>query len=378
MKPSLTVLFCMVLLPATCQESDNTRAADIGLYVGVLDTGPLNMITDVDGVRVGHTTRIEQGGIRTGVTAILPHDGNLFLDKVPGAVYCYNSFGKMAGSLQVEELGNIETPVVLTNTLNVGTAVEAVVSYMLSLDDMENVRSVNALVGETNDGYLNDIRGRHVTAADVVEAITSALGGHVGEGNTGAGTGTISFGYKSGIGTASRLTGPIGDREYTVGVMVQSNFGRDLLINGIPYTAEDEVFEREEDGSAMIVIATDAPLCHRNLKRMAKRSFAGMARTTAFMSNSSGDFAIAFSTAYTIPHRGEAHVGGVPDIVANNQMNGLFRAVEEATQEAIYNALLMARDMEGHMGRRAGAISSNRVRELLKHHNMYRENKYDQ
>lgn len=369
----LTALLCIAVLTAAGLERPSGRARDNGLYVGRLATGPLNMITDVEGVMVGHTTRIEGDDVRTGVTAIIPHSGNLFLDKVPGAVYCFNSFGKMAGSLQVEELGNIETPVVLTNTLNVGTAVDAVVSYMLSLDGMEQVRSVNALVGETNDGYLNDIRGQHIRAGDVAAAIENATSGLVEEGNVGAGTGTISFGYKSGIGTASRLTPPIGGSEYTVGVLVQSNFGRELYINGIPYTGQEEGLRREEDGSAMIVIATDAPLCARNLERMAKRSFSGMARTTSFMSNSSGDFAIAFSTAYTIPHRSAGHVEDIPGLVSNAGMNDLFRAVEEATQEAIYNALLMAEDMSGFQGRRAAAISHDNVRELLKYHNIYKK-----
>ncbi len=337
------------------------RAREAGIIVGALSPGPLNMITDVPGVRVGHTTRIEKDHIRTGVTAILPHGGNLFLQKVPAAIYCFNSFGKMAGSLQVEELGNIETPIILTNTLNVGTALESVVAYMLSQEQMEDVRSVNALVGETNDGFLNDIRGQHITAADVVHAIETARTGWFEEGNAGAGTGTTSFGFKSGIGSASRITGAVGDKTYTVGVLVQSNFGRQLFINGVPFTKQPSVPEpgpENKDGSAMIVIATDAPLCDRNLRRMAKRSFIGMGRTTNYMTNSSGDFAIAFSTAYTIEHAGKSHMTGMPALVSNHQMNTLFQAVEEATQEAIYNALFMAESMTGRDGNKAEAITN--------------------
>lgn len=346
---------------------ERRRALDLGLQVGVLSPGALNMITDVPGVKVGHVTRIEGNHIRTGVTTILPHGGNLFQQKVPAAIYCFNSFGKMAGSLQVEELGNIETPIVLTNTLNVGTAVDAVVGYMLRLEGNEGVRSVNALVGETNDGFLNDIRGQHVTAGDVIGAIESAKAGVVQEGSVGAGTGTTSFGWKSGIGTASRMTVPIDGHVYTVGVLVQSNFGRILYIHGKPFVREpqEEKSEREEDGSAMIIIATDAPLSDRNLKRMAKRSFMGMGRTTNYMSNSSGDFAIAFSTAYTFPHGGQGHIKNMPALVDNHAMNTLFQAVEEATQEAIYNALFMAVGMTGNQGNRVEAIPLHMVKEFL-------------
>ncbi len=346
---------------------ERRRALDLGLQVGVLSPGALNMITDVPGVKVGHVARIEGNHIRTGVTAILPHGGNLFQQKVPAAIYCFNSFGKMAGSLQVEELGNIETPIVLTNTLNVGTAVDAVVGYMLRLEGNEGVRSVNALVGETNDGFLNDIRGQHVTAGDVIGAIESAKAGVVKEGSVGAGTGTTSFGWKSGIGTASRMTVPIDGHVYTVGVLVQSNFGRILYVHGKPFVREpqEEKFEGEEDGSAMIIIATDAPLSDRNLKRMAKRSFMGMGRTTNYMSNSSGDFAIAFSTAYTFPHGGQGHIKNMPALVDNHAMNTLFQAVEEATQEAIYNALFMAVGMTGNQGNRVEAIPLHMVKEFL-------------
>lgn len=370
MKWLVCVLMLIMLFVADLKGHDGKerrRALDLGLQVGVLSPGALNMITDVPGVKVGHVTRIEGNHIRTGVTAILPHGGNLFQQKVPAAIYCFNSFGKMAGSLQVEELGNIETPIVLTNTLNVGTAVDAVVGYMLRLEGNEGVRSVNALVGETNDGFLNDIRGQHVTAGDVIGAIESAKAGVVKEGSVGAGTGTTSFGWKSGIGTASRMTVPIDGHVYTVGVLVQSNFGRILYIHGKPFVREpqEEKFEGEEDGSAMIIIATDAPLSDRNLKRMAKRSFMGMGRTTNYMSNSSGDFAIAFSTAYTFPHGGQGHIKNMPALVDNHAMNTLFQAVEEATQEAIYNALFMAVGMTGNQGNRVEAIPLHMVKEFL-------------
>ncbi len=351
---------------------DRARASDLGVDVGLMASGPLNMITDVPGVLVGHKTRIEEDHIRTGVTAILPHDGNLFRNKVPAAIYCFNSFGKMAGSLQVEELGNIESPIVLTNTLNVGTAVEATVAWMLQQPGNEQVRSVNALVGETNDGYLNDIRGQHVTRADVFAAIENASTGHVSEGNAGAGTGTTSFGWKAGIGTASRITDPIGEESYTVGVLVQANFGRLLYINGVPFTREyqEEQISPEKEGSAMIVIATNAPLSPRNLERMAKRSFIGMGRTTHFMANGSGDFAIAFSTAYTIPYLTDRSPVEIPPLIENNDMNTFFQAAEEATQEAIYNALFMAEDMTGHHDNEAKAIPLEKVVALMEKYNM--------
>lgn len=390
-----TLFFCA--FSKTYAEDQRKRAEQIGVHVGKLPSGPLNMITDVKGVKVGHLTRIEADHIRTGVTAILPHGGNIFQYKVPGGIYNFNSFGKLAGSLQVDELGNIESPIILTNTLSVGTAVEATASWVLSQEGNEHVRSVNALVGETNDGFLNDIRGQHITASDVINAIEAASGGIVEEGSAGAGTGTRSFGYKSGIGTASRLTDPIFEHQYTVGVLVQSNFGNDLYINGVPFTREMKHLEAsrstinpkrdieqqrqnsfqenpekeyEGDGSAMIIIATDAPLTSRNLRRMAKRSFMGMARTAGFMSNYSGDFAIAFSTAYTISSGEMRFAESLPALIGNDEMNPLFQAVEEATREAIYNALFMSDDMTGHNGNRMNAIPLEKVIEILDRYNM--------
>lgn len=395
------------MLPSQLFSQDDAtrrRSSEIGLHVGGLHAGPLNAITDVQGVLVGHTTRMEDDHIRTGVTAVLPHGRNLFQEKVPAAIHCYNGFGKLAGYLQVQELGNIEAPIVLTNTLNVGTAVDAVIKYVLSSDGNEAVRSVNAVVGETNDGFLNDIRGQHITTTDVDRAIRAAVGGPVAEGTVGAGTGTMAFGYKGGIGTASRLTPEIDGTQYTVGVLVQSNFGRSLLINGIPFTREMQREERTrdrgenlygennegyamagavqglsglygpEEGSCMIVIATDAPLCPRNLDRLARRSFTGMGRTTTVMTNGSGDFAIAFSTAYTIPHGGNRMPEDWPPLLSNNAMNGLFQAVEEATQEAIYNSLLMADPVTGHQGRRGEAIPVEEVVRFLKEYNMFEYN----
>jgi len=278
------------------------RARDLGIVVGIYPTGARNAITDVEGVRVGHTTIVEGDRIRTGVTAILPHGGNLFQDKVAGAVFVGNAFGKLAGSTQVNELGTIETPIVLTNTLSVGTAMDAVVRYTLAQPGNEQVRSVNAIVGETNDGTLNDIRGRHVTPANAVAAIEAAREGPVQEGAVGAGAGTIAFDWKGGIGTSSRrLPKSLGG--WTVGALVQTNFGGVLEVAGVPvgqalgrYYLKDELAKANADGSVIIVLATDAPLSDRNLERLARRAFLGIARTGSPMTNGSGDYAIAFST----------------------------------------------------------------------------------
>ena len=352
------------------------RTEDVGVDVGYYEKGPLNSITDVAGVLVGHTTRYEGENIRTGVTAILPHSGNVFQEKVPAAIYCFNSFGKLAGYTQVAELGNIETPIILTNTLNVGTAILALVRYTLEQEGNEQTRSVNAIVGETNDGYLNDIRGQHITEKDIFQAIENATEGLVKEGSVGAGTGTTALGYKGGIGTASRVTLSIDGEKYTVGVLVQTNFGRNLFINGVPFTREvkEQKIRKLEDGSCMIVIATDAPLSPRNLERLAKRAFAGMARTTDQMSNSSGDYAIAFSTAYRIPYSSQKQKDKIPDLVRNSSMTTLFHAVEEATQEAIYNSLFMATSVKGINGHQAQAIPLKKVEEMIKDYNQYKIN----
>jgi D-aminopeptidase len=351
------------------------RPREMGVITGIMPTGPLNAITDVAGVRVGQVTIIRGDSVRTGVTAILPHGRNIFLEKVPAAIHVFNGFGKLAGYTQVRELGQIETPVILTNTLSVGTAMEAVVQYTLGLPGCEEVRSVNAVVGETNDGSLNDIRGLHVRKEDVREAIRAAKGGPVDEGCVGAGTGTRALGWKGGIGTSSRMTDVWGGKRYTVGVLVQTNFGGELVMLGVPINRKLSADKARldgasavssGDGSCMIVVATDAPLSERNLERLAKRTFLGMGRTTTHFTNGSGDYAIAFSTAYTIPDRGPGPTIEMPRLIANDLMSDLFRAVEEATEEAIYNSLFAARTMVGFGGNRAEALPVDRVVLLIK------------
>lgn len=367
----ITLMLVVLMNTISAQQEIRKRAADLGITVGTMKAGTLNAITDVAGVRVGQVTLIKGDSVRTGVTAILPHDGNIFLQKVPAAIECFNGFGKLAGYTQVRELGNLETPIILTNTLSVGTAINALVQYTLNLPGNESVRSVNAVVGETNDGYLNDIRGQHVSEADILNAIASAKSGAVEEGSVGAGTGTTALGFKGGIGTASRITPPIDGRQFTVGVLVQSNFGSELILNGLPMTSlikrkhKESADRGNEDGSCMIVIATDAPLSDRNLQRLAKRAFIGMARTTTVMSNGSGDYAIAFSTAYRIAHADGNKATPLPALLGNDAMTTLFRAVEEATQEAIYNSLFMATTIRGHRGREAQAIPLKSIIEIM-------------
>jgi D-aminopeptidase len=350
--------------------SSGKRARDFGVKPGVLAPGALNAITDVAGVRVGHVTLTGGDNIRTGVTAILPAEGNLFQRKVPAAVYVGNGFGKLAGSCQIQELGNLETPIVLTNTLAVGTAIDALVEYTLSQAGNEKVQSVNALVGETNDAVLNDIRARRVTRDDVLRAIESAQGGAVEEGCVGAGTGTVCFGFKGGIGTSSRI---IDKRTggWTVGVLVQTNFGGVLQIDGAPVGRELKPRKNGDvDGSCMIVVATDAPLCARNLERLAKRAFLGLGKTGGYASNGSGDFVIAFSTAdeLRVPHQSK------PPIIAQNVLHNdfvspLFQAAVEATEEAILNSLFAAVSMTGHNGKCVEALPLDRVIPILQHYN---------
>ncbi|MFZ0863423.1 MAG: P1 family peptidase [Candidatus Sulfotelmatobacter sp.] len=359
------ILAAVMILLVTAASSQNTssnarpRASDLGLKVGILPTGTLDAITDVAGVEVGHMTIIRGDDVRTGVTAILPHPGNLFREKVPGAVFVGNAFGKLAGSTQVNELGEIETPILLTSTLSVPRVADALIDYMLGLPGNEDVESINPLVGETNDGYLNDIRGRHITRDDVFAAIKNAKGGPVEEGSVGAGTGTVAFGFKGGIGTSSRRLPPkLGG--YTVGVLVQTNFGGVLTIAGAPVGRElGRYYLREElqeggggtdrgKGSVMIVIATDAPVDARNLKRMAAKAMLGLGRTGAAGSNGSGDYALAFSTAPQMRIRSEdkpspRHI----EVLPNDAMSPLFLAVIEATEEAVYNSLLRATTITG-------------------------------
>lgn len=359
------------------------RARDVGLKIGILPTGPLNAITDVQGVRVGHTTLIRGDSIRTGVTAILPHDRNIFREKVPAAVFVVNGFGKLMGSTQVEELGEIETPILLTSTLSVPRVADALIEYVLSLPGNEAVLSVNPVVAETNDGALNDIRGRHISRDDVFKAITGARDGEVEEGSVGAGTGTTSFGFKSGIGTSSRkLPESLGG--HTIGVLVQSNFGGVLNINGAPVgkelgryylrnelsrSANSSSDEQAADGSIIIVIATDAPVDARNLRRMGARAMMGLARTGAAGSNGSGDYAIAFSTVTAArPGSHQVASGQTPrtiTLLSNDAMSPLFLAVIEATEEAIYNSLFKTTTVTGR-GRTIEAIPIDRTIAILK------------
>ena len=360
------------------------RARELGISVGVIPTGTLNAITDVEGVLVGHTTLIRGDNIRTGVTAILPHGGNLFREKVPGAVFVGNGFGKLAGSTQVNELGEIETPILLTSTLSVPRVADFVIDYMLALPGNEDVLSINPLVAETNDGYLNDIRGRHISRDDVFAAIKGAKSGAIAEGSVGAGTGTIAFGFKGGIGTSSRkLPQRLGG--YTVGVLVQTNFGGVLTINGAPvgrelgrYYLKDELSERDRqqnnpDGSVIIVIATDAPLDSRNLNRMAARAMMGLARTGASASNGSGDYAIAFSTAPEVRiktlSQNERNTPRNLKSLPNDATSPLFLAVIEATEEAIYNSLFKATTTSSR-GRTVEALPLDRTVEILRKHGL--------
>ncbi len=347
------------------------RPRTMGIKIGVLPTGELNAITDVKGVKVGHVTIVKGKDIRTGVTAVLPHDGNIFQDKVPAAIYIGNGFGKLAGYSQVEELGNIETPIILTNTLNVPIAADAVIDYILDQKGNENVRSVNPVIGETNDGRLNDIRGRHVQKKDVIQAIKKARSGAVEEGNTGAGTGTICFGWKGGIGTASRKL-PKSSGGYTVGVLIQSNFGGVLQVDGVPVGEElDQYYMKgrlndNPDGSIMVVVATDAPLEARNLKRLAKRAMLGIAKAGGIASNGSGDYIIAFSTneEIRVPYRASEPVLNKPAL-HNDHMSPLFMAVIEATEEAIINSLFAADTASGN-GYTIDELPVEKVIELMK------------
>lgn len=353
--------------PAAPDPGDRPRARDLGIRIGIFAPGEHNAITDVEGVRVGHTTVVEGERVRTGVTAILPHGGDLFRDRVPAAIHVGNGFGKLAGVTQVRELGELETPILLTCTLCVWRAADAMVDWLLGRPGMEGVRSINPVVGETNDGGLNDVRARPIRPEHVVRALEGATSGPVGEGSVGAGTGTRAFGWKGGIGTASRVL-PASLDGYRVGVLVQSNFGGILTIAGAPvgrelgrYSFRSDV-ERGEgegrdpgDGSIMIVVATDAPLSERNLERLASRAMLGLARTGSSASNGSGDYVIAFSTAESVRRRAGRGVPSVADL-PNDRTSGLFQAVVEATEEAIVNSLLRATPVTGVGGVTAEAL----------------------
>ncbi len=366
------MIFLCIFLSSTCFSQQRVR--EIGVEIGVLPTGELNSITDVAGVKVGHTTLVKGDSVRTGVTAILPHSGNIFQEKVPAAIFVGNGFGKLAGITQVQELGNIETPIILTNTLSVPTGMAAVIEYTLGQKENQNLQSVNAVVGETNDGYLNDIRGRHVKMEDVISAIEVAKSGKVEEGNIGAGTGTVAFGFKGGIGTSSRkLPESLGG--YTVGVLVQTNFGGVLQIAGVPVGEELGKFSfrnqllNNVDGSCMIVVATDAPLDSRNLERLAKRAFLGLAKTGGIASNGSGDYIIAFSTdeGIRIPYKLETNLLKA-ETVPNDLMSPIFMAAIEATEEAILNSLFMATSVTGYDGHTIEAIPLEKIIPILKRH----------
>ena len=369
MKP--VFLIAIIAFAFNQNFAQSRTPAEFDIRIGVMKPGRLNAITDVPGVLVGQTTVIKADSIRTGVTAILPHAGNLFQQKVPAAIYIGNGFGKLAGYTQVKELGNLESPVILTNTLSVATGINAVIKHTLAQPGNEQVQSVNAVVGETNDGYLNDIRGRQVSEDDVLHAINSATAGKVREGNAGAGTGTVCFGFKGGIGTASRLL-PKKSGGYTVGVLVQTNFGGVLNIDGVPvgeelkkYYLQDQLNENA-DGSCMIVVATNAPLDARNLERLAKRAFMGLAKTGGIASNGSGDYVIAFSTDSSLRISFKAADLLQQNVLSNDAMSPLFMAAIEATEEAIINSLFAAKTMKGKNDRVIEALPFEKLKEIFK------------
>jgi len=373
------ILSGAVLFPLLLNaQTSRPRARDIGLVPGVFTPGALNGITDVPGVTVGQFTVIEGDSIRTGVTAILPHAGNIYKEKVPAAVVIGNGFGKLVGYTQIHELGEIETPILLTCTLCVWKAADAMVSWLLAKPDMQEVRSINAVVGETNDRGVNDIRARPIKPEHVVRALESASAGPVEEGSVGAGTGTRAFRWKGGIGTSSRkLPASLGG--YTVGVLVQSNFGGMLTMNGAPvgrelggypFQRETEAAERGQ-GSIMIVVATDAPLNPRTLERLGTRALLGLARTGGNMDNGSGDYVISFSTARSVRRSGSDTAVAVQDI-PNEPMSQLFQAVAEATEEAIYNSILRATTVKGYKGMTLNALPLDSIMPILKKHNAVR------
>lgn len=380
----VSLVFVLFFACSAQSTTSNTRprASEVGLKVGILPTGPLDAITDVAGVEVGQTTIIRGDNIRTGVTAVLPHSGNLYREKVPAGIFVGNGFGKLTGSTQVDEMGNIEAPILLTNTTSVPQVSDALTRYILSLPGNEDVLSVNPVVGETNDGYLNDIRGLHVTSDEVFAAIKHAKSGPVDEGAVGAGTGTVAFGWKGGIGTSSRkLPQSLGG--YTVGVLVQTNFGGVLTINGAPVGQElGQYYLRKEleqqgsarrdsrdkaDGSCMMIVATDAPLGVRNLKRLAARAWLGMARAGSAASNGSGDYAIAFSSAPQLRINTSDKPTQHVELLSNDAMSPLFLAVIEATEEAIYNSMLRATTMTGN-GHTVEALPIDKTIEILREH----------
>lgn len=384
---ALAAATLVIMLSATTNNTyaQMKRARDYGIEIGILRPGNYNAITDVPGVKVGQVALREGDSVKTGVTAILPHDGNIFQQKVPAGIFVGNGFGKMTGYTQVDELGNLETPIVLTNTLSVPVAAAAVIEYTLGQPGNEGVMSVNAVVGETNDARLNDIRGRHITKEHVLEAIGKAAAGPVAEGNVGAGTGTVCFGFKGGIGTASRIL-PQKRGGFTVGVLVQTNYGGILQVNGVPvgqelgrYSFRNNISEYKEDvykedGSCMIVVMTDAPLTSRNLRRLGARAFAGMMRTGASGSNGSGDYVIAVSTAedLRIPYSSGSMYEEWREI-RNDEMDLLFQAAAEATEEAIINSLFAAETTKARNGMTVEALPVEKTLEILRKYNRLKE-----
>ncbi|MBR4829699.1 MAG: P1 family peptidase [Muribaculaceae bacterium] len=366
------IVALMLLGTASLFSQSHKTLREWGFPTGIFPTGQYNAITDVPGVTVGHVTLIEGDSIRTGVTAIVPHRGDIFRNKVPAAIYVGNGFGKLSGVTQVRELGNIETPVILTNTLSVAAGIEGVVRYTLMQPGHERENSVNAVVGETNDGRLNDTRGMHVTPQMVIDAINKAHGGPVEQGNVGAGTGTICFGFKGGIGTSSRVL-PESLGGYTIGVLVQTNYGGILEIDGVQVGQRlqkhdfiNHVRKTENvDGSCMMVVITDAPLDSRNLERVAKRAMMGMAKTGGIASNGSGDYVIAMSVApgNLIPDKAKMITSTV---LANSEMSSIFAATIEATAEALWNSLFMAEPMTGRNGYHVDALPVEQVLEMLR------------
>jgi D-aminopeptidase len=368
----LALLFGLLLMTSAAHAEHRPRAREAGIVIGILPTGPLNAITDVSGVKVGQVTIIEGANIRTGVTAILPHGGNLYQDKVPAGFSVGNAYGKFMGSTQIKELGEIETPIVLTNTLNVPEAAAGIIDWTLKQPGNEEVRSVNAVVGETNDGTLNDIRARRVRPSDAVAAIESARDGPVQEGAVGAGTGTIAFSWKGGIGTSSRRL-PANLGGWTVGVLVQTNYGGVQQVAGVPvgqelgqYYLKDEMSRSSGDGSCIVVVATDAPLSDRNLERLAHRGLLGIARTGSPMTNGSGEYAVAFSTNLDVRRTPERRAKPSPIVdLPNDQVSPLFEAAVEAAEEAAINSLFAATPMDGN-GHHIDALPVAQVVKLYK------------
>ncbi len=368
----LFLSLCLLVGCVTLDAQQHKTLREWGFPTGIFETGQYNAITDVPGVTVGHVTLIEGDSVRTGVTAIVPHQGDIFRNKVPAAIHVGNGFGKLVGTTQVRELGNIETPIVLTNTLSVAAGIEGVVRYTLMQPGNQDVRSVNAIVGETNDGRLNDIRGMHVTPQMVIDAINGAHGGPVEQGNVGAGTGTICFGFKGGIGTSSRVL-PESLGGYTIGVLVQTNYGGILEIDGVQVGQRlhkhdfiNHVRKSENvDGSCMMVVITDAPLDSRNLERVAKRAMMGMAKTGGIASNGSGDYVIALSVAPDNLISDNAKMV-TSTVLANGEMSSIFAATIEATAEALWNSLFMADPMTGRNGNHVDALPVEQVLEMLR------------